>query len=199
MFNRPGVAGAILQSPSFHLQRDDIFLSSLQLRLLDASESLLPDCITMTSCCSRFAVLPLVPPSPLHRHLLHPADSGHTLPGTAYAGRALACSVSRVITDVSSVSSDVNSASRDVLHPADSGHTLPWTAYAGKALASISRFIWPCKSWTNARFGITQFVTPNTHITRHPGVLSTKKIEKTVLVMWSQTFGKMAQIVCKIT
>ena len=92
MFNRPGVAGAILQSPSFHLQRDDIFLSSLQLRLLDASESLLPDCITMTSCCSRFAVLPLVPPSPLHRHLLHPADSGHTLPGTPYAGKALTCS-----------------------------------------------------------------------------------------------------------
>ena len=25
-----------------------------------------------------------------------------------------------------------------------------------------------CKSWTNARFGITPFVTANTHIHRHP-------------------------------
>ena len=33
-----------------------------------------------------------------------------------------------------------------------------------------SRFIGPCKSWTDARFGITQFVTPNTHVFRHPGV-----------------------------
>ena len=36
--------------------------------------------------------------------------------------------------------------------------------------ANISSFIWPCKSWTNARSGITQFVTQNTHISRHPGV-----------------------------
>ena len=34
----------------------------------------------------------------------------------------------------------------------------------------ISRFIWPCKSWTDARFGITQFVTPNTHVLRHLGL-----------------------------
>ena len=27
-----------------------------------------------------------------------------------------------------------------------------------------SRFIGPCKSWTDARFGITQFVTANTHV-----------------------------------
>ena len=33
-----------------------------------------------------------------------------------------------------------------------------------------SRFIGPCKSWTDARFGITQFVTPNTHVFKHPGV-----------------------------
>ena len=34
----------------------------------------------------------------------------------------------------------------------------------------ISRFIWPCKSWTDVRLSITQFVTPNTHVLRHPGV-----------------------------
>ena len=33
-----------------------------------------------------------------------------------------------------------------------------------------SRFIWPCKSWNDARFGITQFVTPNKHVLRNPGV-----------------------------
>ena len=38
-----------------------------------------------------------------------------------------------------------------------------------------SRFIGPCKSWTDARFGITQFVTPNTHICRHPGVQNRKQ------------------------
>ena len=38
-----------------------------------------------------------------------------------------------------------------------------------------SSFIGPCKSWTDARFGITQFVTPNTHIPRHPGSLSRKQ------------------------
>ena len=32
------------------------------------------------------------------------------------------------------------------------------------------RFIGPCKSWTNARFGNTQFVRPNTHVFTHPGV-----------------------------
>ena len=31
-----------------------------------------------------------------------------------------------------------------------------------------SRFIGPCKSWTDARFGITKFVTPKTHVFRHP-------------------------------
>ena len=33
-----------------------------------------------------------------------------------------------------------------------------------------SRFIGPCKSWTDGRFAITQFVTPNTHVFRHLGV-----------------------------
>ena len=37
-------------------------------------------------------------------------------------------------------------------------------------LIHTSRFIWPCKSWSDARFGITQFVTPNTQALRHPGV-----------------------------
>ena len=41
--------------------------------------------------------------------------------------------------------------------------------------ASISSFISPCKSWTNACFGITQFVTPNTHVPRHPGFFGRKK------------------------
>ena len=36
--------------------------------------------------------------------------------------------------------------------------------------ANISRFIGPCKSWTDARFGMTQFVTPKTHVFRHSGV-----------------------------
>ena len=34
----------------------------------------------------------------------------------------------------------------------------------------ISSSSWPGKSWINALFGITQFVTPNTHVLRHPGV-----------------------------
>ena len=33
-----------------------------------------------------------------------------------------------------------------------------------------SSFIWPCKRWTIARFGITHFVKPNTHVSGHPGV-----------------------------
>ena len=55
-----------------------------------------------------------------------------------------------------------------------------------------SWFIWPCKNWTDARFGITQFVMPNTYVLKHPGVWSRKKMVKTVLVMWSQTCGNMA-------
>ena len=38
------------------------------------------------------------------------------------------------------------------------------------SIVFISRFIWPYKSWTDARFGIIQFVTPITHVLRHPGV-----------------------------
>ena len=63
---------------------------------------------------------------------------------------------------------------------------------------SRSRFIGPCKSWTDARFGITQFVTPNTHIFRQPGVKNRKLKKYLVLVMWSQTCGKMAKIVRKV-
>ena len=33
-----------------------------------------------------------------------------------------------------------------------------------------SSFIWPCKSWTNARFGFPPFVTKFTHVPRHLGV-----------------------------
>ena len=33
-----------------------------------------------------------------------------------------------------------------------------------------SSFIWPRKSWTDACFGITKFVMPNTHVPRHPRV-----------------------------
>ena len=51
-------------------------------------------------------------------------------------------------------------------------------------------------------FGITQFVTPNRHVLRHPGVKNRKQkkyLNKTVLVTWSQTWGKMAYIVRKVT
>ena len=34
----------------------------------------------------------------------------------------------------------------------------------------ISSFIWPCNSWTDARFGVTQFVTQFSHVPRHPEV-----------------------------
>ena len=47
--------------------------------------------------------------------------------------------------------------------------TLQWVLY------TTSRFIWPCKSWTDACFGITQFVTPNTQVLRHFGVYSRRK------------------------
>ena len=45
-------------------------------------------------------------------------------------------------------------------------------------------------------------MTPNTHVFRLPGVKSRKQkkyLEKTVLVVWSQTCGKMAEIVRKVT
>ena len=38
-----------------------------------------------------------------------------------------------------------------------------------------SRFIGPCKSWTDAHFGITQFVTQKTHVLRHPEVENRKE------------------------
>ena len=50
-----------------------------------------------------------------------------------------------------------------------------------------------CKSWTSARFGITQFVTPKTYVSKHPKVKIRKNIKKkNVLVLWSQTCGNMA-------
>ena len=53
-----------------------------------------------------------------------------------------------------------------------------------------------------ASFDLTQFVTPNTHVLRYPGVCSEQEknyLGKTVLVMWSQIGGKKVQIVRKIT
>ena len=88
--------------------------------------------------------------------------------------------------------------------PEESGQTCVaicvWPDFCGQTCLAkmvISRFIGPCKSWTDACFGITQFVTPNTHVFRHPGVQNRKqkqifKKKKTVLVVWSQTCGKMA-------
>jgi hypothetical protein len=56
-----------------------------------------------------------------------------------------------------------------------------------QTISSIkSSFILPCKSWTDARFGISQFVTPNTHVHRHFGVESRK--QKTVLFTLREIF-----------
>ena len=64
-----------------------------------------------------------------------------------------------------------------------------------------SRFIRPCKSRTDARFGNTQFVTQNTHVTRHPGVWSKKQKEifrNFFLVMRSQICEKGPKLYVKL-
>ena len=57
-----------------------------------------------------------------------------------------------------------------VLFTVVSGQNKAYMDTISKELKLLSRFIGPGKSWTDARFGVTQFVTPNTHVFRYPGV-----------------------------